>query len=143
MNDNNYGEPWEVKEFRITDCNGKGVGSFGGHADNTRDAEEVYQENIRAGNRAVLCVNACAGMSDEEVKSGMVSGAKHLALLDSATGTDMEKMALEAQLNEAMELLKGIYCFLEFGVSPIHEKKREYIKRINTLVNKHKETNND
>ena len=42
--------------------------------------------------RALLEHEACVDMSNEEVGEGLILASKHLALLDSATSTDIENM---------------------------------------------------
>lgn len=91
MSDNRYGEPWEVQydlqygSVDLYDKDGKGIFLFTG-----------IETNLT---RAVLCVNACSGMSDEEVEAGLFTVNQVRKLSHS------ERDALKAQLDEAVELL--------------------------------------
>ena len=84
-----YNEPWEVMEHLAIPLiyAQKGV----------RVAR--IMDNVGYCKRAVLCVNACAGMPDGEVKTIHVLVDNHLLLRNQHT-------ALQAQLAEAKGLLK-------------------------------------
>jgi hypothetical protein len=93
-----YNEPWEVKgnEQFIT-IRGQ---------ENALIADLAYSyrlssDRINYANRIVACVNACKGMSDEEVGEIPNLFMNYSASID-------DRKALQAQLAEAVELLKKI-----------------------------------
>ena len=93
MSDNKHGEPWEVEydseyaSVNLYDKDGKGI---------------FLHTEVSTLNRAVLCVNACAGMSDEGIRQ--VGDFKEL--LNKAYRSAMESVTLKSDLDEAVGLLK-------------------------------------
>ncbi len=87
MGDNKHGEPWEV---------GHDTEIWAPHV----IGEMKYPEKA---NRAVLCVNACAGLSDEEVENLPSFGE---VMVKTSEAILAESDALKADLEEARELLR-------------------------------------
>ena len=99
-----YDKRWKAKKFLDLDFN-------------EEDAE-----------RAVLCVNACANMSGEEVKRISTYPSLLLRLDTRIKRLKDECYPLKAQLDEAVELLQEIRPFTKADAN-----------RIKALLAKHKE----
>ncbi len=104
MKDHKYGELWEVRKLGHNFTLHKKGGQFIG------DIRANKEDAVRA----VLCVNACAGMSDEEV--GKITKVTEL-VNDVAPRAASLITTLQAQLTEAAGLLerhcKG--CLIEMA----------------------------
>ena len=126
MSENRHGEPWEVdkgiKNPMIFDRDGTVV-AHGGHSD------RISTEDFK---RAVLCVNACEGMSDEEVKQ-LVDISANLPILNGILEErNADNATLKFDLAEAVRLLERLEK--SFGYSwPLHE-----VGLVKTLLTKHK-----
>lgn len=113
MGDNKYGEPWEaLRHENIYDVDGDNKALF-------------FEKN--AVHRAVHCVNACAGMSDEEV--GKVKEIREvIAPLTNA----LEREASEN--SDALKLLKRADEWLHYGVNV--EEKCNLMVDISAFLNR-------
>jgi len=124
MNEHKHGEPWEVEEdgrfneVNIYDKEGNGV---------------YYLNGPKISQRIVLCVNACAGMSDEEVEGihGVIAGCRD--------GWDLamdDNKALKSDLDEAVVLLDRAYDWFEMCSSEclphgnLYDNMRDLLNRL-------------
>lgn len=90
-------EPWEAKEYKIYDCEGTKIGDLCG---------EISEWDVDFANakRAVLCVNALAGISNEALESGALDELIKAANVAMCETLDPE---LHQRLMAALSALTG------------------------------------
>lgn len=77
-------EPWgvhRVSKTSVVGTSGFVVAACGGHMDNKRDPDELHSELLANARRIVACVNACAGISTEDLEvAGRLAAAEEATL---------------------------------------------------------------
>lgn len=99
-------EPWQVSRvasLNIETEDGVSVASCGGRSDNRIDPEYLYNELQQNARRIVACVNACAGILNNELES-----ISYAQLLESHNYIQLQRDELLAALKGAEEQLRYV-----------------------------------
>ncbi len=141
MEHNEHGEPWEVgkEPLSLWIKDNKGLFVAGREP---YDIEALPMDEDKA-NRAVLCVNACAGMSDKDVEiwgdkswlEKLIEPAKknfaYWKEMAELAGDDVD--ALQSRLDEAVDMLSKTYAVL------YNAERYNLAEEVRELLTKHKD----
>jgi hypothetical protein len=130
-----YGEPWEVLSDRYDEYGYKDEGDYTFNIVRWNGCHEVNIDDETISHRIATCVNACAGLSNDELKNPLIRvGVLRNAL--QALGREQkarEKPGFEEEIEYEMPVEPG---FCSISIDAKNLSKHKNIDILYNLVNK-------